>query len=337
VSVSAGTSQIITLQATDDNLPNPPGALTYIITSLPKTGTLSDPCAGQINTVPYSLVNYGNDVNYTSRICYTGDVNFHFKANDGGSSPTGGDSNIATVSINIQQPAPLIIYETYFDGGLPTGWTIVHNGSGNSTDTWRSDNPAGRTSPYWTGTFMIVDSHYAGPVDMNEQLITQNIDCTGLTGVKLRFEHDFKYYTAEIGDVDIRINGGAWQNMARYQEADYAGLVELDLSGFGADGAASVQIRWHYYNANWDLYWGIDDVQIITTPVVSVPIGDFNGDFNFDCEVDYDDLAIFANAWLSSTGKANWNANCDISPSADGIINELDFAVFAQNWLVDVN
>ncbi len=333
VSVSAGTSQVITLQATDDGLPNPPGALTYIITSLPKYGTLSDPCAGQINTVPYSLVNYGNDVNYTSRICYTGDVNFHFKANDGGTPPNGGDSNIATVSINVQQPAPSIIYETYFDTGLPTGWTIVHDGSGSPTDTWRSDNPAGRTSPYWTGTFMIVDSNYAGPVDMNEQLITQNIDCTNLTGVTLRFEHDFEYYAVEIGDVDIQVNGGAWQNMARYQGADYAGLVELDLSGFGADGAASVQIRWHYYNANCDLYWGVDNVQIIATPVAAAP----PGDFNFDCEVDYDDLAIFADAWLSSTGQANWNANCDISPSADGIINELDFAVFAQNWLVNVN
>jgi len=332
VSLPAGTSQVITLQAADDNLPNPPGKLTYIITSLPKSGMLSDPCAGQINTVPYSLVNYGKDVNYTSRICYTGDVNFHFKANDGGSSPTGGDSNVATVTITAESPQE-VAYETYFDSGLPAGWTIVHGGSGSSMDTWRSDNPAGRTSPYWTGTFMIVDSDYAGPVDMNEQLITQSIDCTNLTGVKLRFKHYFRHYASEIGDVDIRVNGGAWQNMARYQGADYQGLVELVLSGFGADGAAGVQIRWHYYNANWDRYWGVDDVQIIATPVVNVPIGDFN----FDCEVDYDDLAIFADAWLSSTGQTNWNANCDISPSADGIINELDFAVFAQNWLVDVN
>jgi hypothetical protein len=331
VSLSAGTSQVITLQATDDNLPNPPGKLTYIITSLPQYGTLSDPCTGsQITSVPYSLVNYGNDVNYTSRICYPGDVNFHFKANDGGTSPTGGDSNIATVTITVGSPPPEVVYETYFDSGLPAGWTIVHGGSGTSTDTWRSDNPAGRTSSYWTGTFMIVDSNYAGAVDMNEQLITQNIDCTGLTGVKLRFKHDFKYYATEIGDVDIRVNGGAWQNLASYQGANYSGLVELALSGFGADGAASVQIRWHYYNANWDWYWGVDDVQIIATPVAAAPVGDLN----FDCDVDYDDLVIFTDAWLSSSGSLNWNPNCDISPSADGIINELDFAVLANNWRI---
>ncbi len=102
--MAVGTTQQIELQASDDGLPNPPGALTYIITSLPQYGTLSDPSAGsQISSVPYSLVNYGKDVNYTSFICYAGDDNFQFKANDGGTYPYGGDSNVATVSINVQQ------------------------------------------------------------------------------------------------------------------------------------------------------------------------------------------------------------------------------------------
>ena len=61
------------------------------------------------------------------------------------------------------------------------------------------------------------------------------------------------------------------------------------------------------------------------------------GDFNFDCEVDYYDLAIFADAWLSSTDQTNWNSACDIAGTRLGIIDLLDFAVFAQNWLVDVN
>ena len=179
---------------------------------------------------------------------------------------------------------------------------------------------------------MIVDSDYAGTVDMNEQLITQNIDCTNLTGVTLRFKHDFEYYAVEVGDVDIRVNGGEWQNLARYQVANYAGLVELDLSGFGADGAAGVQIRWHYYNANYDWYWGVDDVQIIATSVVEAPVGDFDS----DCDVDYDDLVIFMSAWLSSPGQPNWNPACDIAEPNDGVINEFDFAVFAGNWMVGV-
>jgi hypothetical protein len=332
ISITAGTSQHIALQATDDGQPNPPGALTYIITSLPQHGTLSDPCAGDINSVPYSLVNHGNDVNYTSLICYTGTVSFQFKANDGGSPPSGGDSNAAMVNINIQPPPPSVIYETNFDMGLPAGWTIIHDGSGSSSDTWRSDNPCGRSSSYWTGIFMIVDSDCSGAVDMDEQLVTQSIDCTGLAGVKLRFKHDFYHYTDEIGDVDIKVNGSEWQNVVSYEGTDYAGLVELALSSFGADGDPNVQIRWHYYNANFDEYWGIDDVQIVASAVMGMPTGDFDN----DCDVGYDDLAAFVTAWLSSPGQVNWNPVCDIAEPNDDIINWLDYAAFAQNWLVGI-
>jgi hypothetical protein len=179
---------------------------------------------------------------------------------------------------------------------------------------------------------MIVDSYNAGAVDMNEQLITHSINCTGLTNVKLRFKHYFRHWRTEIGDVDIRVNGGQWQNAARYQGADYSGLVELALSGFQADGDPNVQIRWHYYNANYDYYWGIDDVQIIAALAVQEPAGDLN----FDCSVDYADLDILVSAWLSSSGQPNWNADCDISPLTDGIINEFDFAVLASNWMMGV-
>lgn len=268
----SGVPEIIAMQATDDGQPNPPAALTYIITSLPSHGSLADPCAGEINSVPYSLVNFGNNVVYTPVTGYAGSDSFQFKVNYGGSSPTGGNSNAATVSITVQELAPGVIYETGFDTGLPAGWTIVDGGG--SSDSWQSDNPGEWSSSYWTGTFMIADSDYAGMVDMDEQLITQNIDCTNLSSVKLRFKHDFYYYDKEIGDVDIRVNGGTWQKMARYQKTDYVGLAELDLSDFGADGNPNVQIRWHYYNANYDYFWGIDDVQIIASRIVpTVTVG----------------------------------------------------------------
>lgn len=44
-------------------------------------------------------------------------------------------------------------------------------------------------------------------------------------------------------------------------------------------------------------------------------------------------LAVLALAWLSSPGNDNWNPSCDISQPPDNIINFLDFAVFAENWL----
>ena len=60
------------------------------------------------------------------------------------------------------------------------------------------------------------------------------------------------------------------------------------------------------------------------------------GDFNKDDSVDLRDYAIFALAWLSSEGDANWNPACDLAGSGDGVIDILDLAVFLENWLGSV-
>jgi hypothetical protein len=57
------------------------------------------------------------------------------------------------------------------------------------------------------------------------------------------------------------------------------------------------------------------------------------GDFDDDNDVDLKDFAIFAAAWLSQPGDDDWNAACDISIPSDGVIDELDLAVFTDNWL----
>jgi hypothetical protein len=330
-SAERGADKTIDLVASDDGLPNPPGALIYIITSLPGYGSLADPCAGDINAVPYTLAGGGGQVVYTSLVCYTGADSFHFKASDGGVPPVGGDSNVATVSVNVVSPSE-VVYDANFESGLPEGWSIIDGGS--STDTWMSENPAGRESPYWTGTFMLVDSDWTGFEDMDEQLITQNIDCTGLADVMLRFKHDFVYFSGdEVADVDIRVDGAPWQNAVRYQGSDYAGPVEISLSGFGADGDPNVQIRWHYYNANYDYYWGVDDVEVLGRMTGIAPP---RGDFEPDCDVDWSDLGVLADAWLSEPGAPAWNGRCDISDPNDDVINGLDFAVFAQDWLLPV-
>ena len=56
-------------------------------------------------------------------------------------------------------------------------------------------------------------------------------------------------------------------------------------------------------------------------------------DLNFDGVVDFDDLEIFADHWLT------YMPSMDVAPegSPDGIINFEDFAVFAQHWLEVIN
>ena len=49
------------------------------------------------------------------------------------------------------------------------------------------------------------------------------------------------------------------------------------------------------------------------------------------------DFAVLSLAWLSDdTPSGNWNPDCDISEPPDGVIDELDLAVFSNNWLEGV-
>ncbi len=89
----------LVLKATDEGDPTSPGILTYTITSLPSNGTLSDPGAGAISSVPYTLAGNGKTVTYSSNVI--GADHFTFIANDGGTLPDGGDSNIATVELSV--------------------------------------------------------------------------------------------------------------------------------------------------------------------------------------------------------------------------------------------
>jgi len=57
------------------------------------------------------------------------------------------------------------------------------------------------------------------------------------------------------------------------------------------------------------------------------------GDFEPDGDVDFRDFSVLASSWLSRNGEVNWNPACDISQPNDSVIDELDLAVFAQNWL----
>jgi hypothetical protein len=223
------------------------------------------------------------------------------------------------------------IYETNFNGGLPSGWTIIDYLSDGYT--WKTYNYYLEQVPEWTGTTYMVVGYESSSATMDEQLITRSINCSGYEDVKLSFKHRLYHYSSEVADVDIRVSGGAWQNLLRYStsgEYTITGVVERDISSI-ADGQSNVQIRWRYYDADWEWYWGIDDVKILASAPPPEPIP---GDFEPDCEVDFEDYAVFASAWLSSPGKSNWNPDCDISTPNDNIIDELDLDVFTENWLL---
>ena len=87
-----------------------------------------------------------------------------------------------------------------------------------------------------------------------------------LDTVTLTFKTDFKYYTGslpEVADVDVSTDSGLnWVNVFS-RTVDYSGphTENIDLTTLAAD-QADVRLRFHYYNAQREGWWQIDDVQV---------------------------------------------------------------------------
>ena len=60
---------------------------------------------------------------------------------------------------------------------------------------------------------------------------------------------------------------------------------------------------------------------------------EYSADINLDGIVNTYDLLAFTAAWLSELGDDNFNPRCDLAVPKDYIINMLDYAVFAGQWL----
>ncbi|MBU0639152.1 MAG: right-handed parallel beta-helix repeat-containing protein [Planctomycetes bacterium] len=136
------------LSARDDGFPDPPGALIYIITALP-TYELRDAGNDRVivpDDLPYALVNGGSHLTYTPPA--VGEDSIQFKVNDAGTSPYGGDSNVATVSITFGAPlARWFTSQTDFEQVAAAAgyrWLATETFEENISDdglTWCIDDP----------------------------------------------------------------------------------------------------------------------------------------------------------------------------------------------------
>ena len=184
-------------------------------------------------------------------------------ATNGGTFP--GMTNLLEVPVGENVYDILMLQD--FAGGIPVDWTVVHNGTATgAAETWTTANPGGRALAL-TEPFAIVDSDDAGSGSTHdEELISPAVDCTGFDQVQLRFNHDFNWYsggTNEQADVEIRsaATGNVWGNVANFSGADTSGNVAIDISA-QAVGQTDVQVRFHYYDASYEYWWAVDDVEI---------------------------------------------------------------------------
>ena len=157
----------------------------------------------------------------------------------------------------------VVVFEDFISG-IPPGWAVTNGGAGSGdAATWTTDNPGGRPLSL-VPPFVIADSAEHGPGNaMDEELVSAVIDLSSYTAVELQFSHDFKTWPGDlmVGDIDMRstATGDAWVNVARYDNADTAGVVMLDITAQAA-GQSNVQVRFHYYGGDNGWWWALDDI-----------------------------------------------------------------------------
>ncbi|MDO8304045.1 MAG: choice-of-anchor J domain-containing protein, partial [Sedimentisphaerales bacterium] len=220
VSTQSNTFVPITLVATDDGLPNPPGALNYIITSLPTNGSLSDPGAGSIGTVPYTVAGNGDQVVYTPTTGYSGTDSFMFRANDGGVPPYGGDSNQATISVSVLSQGFTVFltesFESPFVNYAPPGWSKTFK---TGTVNWIRNAGDHLTDGSHGGAYNAM-LYKRNASDHETYLITPAIHFAGGTqAATLEFWHKQAFWSPDQDTLTVYYKtgaGGSWTQLASY-------------------------------------------------------------------------------------------------------------------------
>jgi len=129
---------------------------------------------------------------------------------------------------------------------------------------------------------------------------------------------EVRYPIEDMNDIKTE----EWQewNIALSDFADVnTASVEKVYIGFGQRGSSAPG---GYGTVHFD------DIRLY--PAKCIPAYGPAGDFTGDCFVGFQDYAILGNQWLQSPG----SPSADIAPeSPDGVVNWLDLAVLADNWL----
>ena len=326
------TRVTVTLTADDDGQPDPPGVLSYVITSLPAHGFLTDPNGGAILATPYTLLGLGAQVVYQPRAYYTGGDSFAFVANDGGTPPDGGNSNTATISIDVA-PAAELVHSFPLDTN--SGWTTEGQWAfgqplgGGSHD---HDPTSGHTGDFVYGYNLFGDYSNNMPA---YYLTTTEIDCSRIGATQLRFYRWLGVEKYDHATIAVSNDGITWTTAwdsfgLTYSDAAWT-LQTCDIGPL-ADGQPAVYVRWGMGPTDSSVTypgWNIDDVDIwgLFDPVWIV------GDLNCDGVVSFADINPFV--LRLSNPPAYWTAfpacadsNGDIN--GDGAVGFADINPFVM-------
>lgn len=349
----------ITLVATDDGLPEQPGQLSYIITSLPQHGWLFDPNDGfEIidADIPHTLQNDGNSVIYQPCPYYfDGTDNFTFMANDGGIAPNGGNSNIADVNMVMN-----LLSETVFEEDVNTNYFYVPFQTQYKqarTQLIYLAEEIGGTPRHITGIALNINDHgYSVPdIELHSWTIRiQQTEMDAYPAVSAEFTNDGWVTVYQADEPPL---AGGWNYFELDTPFDYDGVSNLlvDMSfnnsqitaqpGYVYQSDTGTKRKLFKYGDTTEnpLDWTTPTTQLLTytkqvcnMAFISSPITDIlYSDFNYNCKVGTEDLLTMIHTWLAQQGDPEYNSACDTI--VNNRVDLADFAVFASEWLSEIN
>ena len=320
-----GVSVEISLLGADDGVPSP---LVYEIASLPSGGEFIDLSTGsEITSVPYTIDQVeGPHVRFTPSGSDDFETTFVYRCNDGGTSPEGGVSNDATVTIVVTS-GPRVVKAWYMDSD--PGWTLNEGGSG-----WAFGPPSGTGGdPSDAATGQNVVGFATGEYDNDLPEIhatTDAVDCSECTDTVLRFKRWLGVETSTYDHVYIRVSndgGDSWSTIYENPSESFEDTswqdVEYDISDL-ADGQSDVRIRWTMGTTDGSVTfcgWNIDDAEIVAI----VPTAALPGDFNGDGAIDGADFGVLLTSWGPCI-------DCPADLNGNGVVEGGDVGIFLTLW-----
>ncbi len=223
--------------------------------------------------------------------------------------------------LNITPPATIYNYNM----SVNPGWT--------TQGQWAYGTPTGSCgdpSSGFTGSQVYgynLNGCYADNIATTQYLKTTAINCSGLTGVTLRFRrwHGQESSQWDHSNIQASNDNVNWTNVWSYSGPTFTetswSLQTYNIST-AADNKPTVYIRWGMGTSDTNTNscgWNIDDVEIIGSASL-ICSGTLLGDVNNDTKVDGQDIAEFVRVLLNpiaatnqETCSADVNQNCGVT------------------------
>ncbi|MFC7021572.1 S8 family serine peptidase [Promicromonospora thailandica] len=149
--------------------------------------------------------------------------------------------------------------EEFESGDVPDGWTVEDLAG--TEQVWTFDDRFGATNQTGgEGLFAEVNSDGYGPDGTQDTTLTSpSFDLSGLEEPLLTFDQSYGAL-GDFADVDLSLDGGETWETVLHQTSDALGRTVVALPGAG--GQSDVQVRFHYGDGAWALWWQVDNVGV---------------------------------------------------------------------------